>query len=96
MTFDYINGDPCSKCRYAKLLEENQVNGMFERRFGCVNTKRREELISEAVKLLESNDTESLIRAANALNAAADMDCQMRDKGYYDCSPSPLIPSCYE
>ena len=42
MKFDYVKDDPCYECRFAALKTESELitDGMFSRRFLCMNRDR--------------------------------------------------------
>lgn len=89
---DWVKADPCYGCRHAKRLDDRQIDGMFGRRFGCVNRGRIDELKNEAVMAVARNE---LDEAQTLIGNARDMWDDFTRKGYFECSGS-LAPACYE
>lgn len=90
--FNWIEDDPCHGCRHAKRLNDDQINGIFGRRFGCANRGRIDGLRNAAVRAIVRND---LNEAQTLIGNARDMWDDFTRKGYFECSGS-LAPACYE
>lgn len=91
-TFDWAKDDPCYGCRHAKRLKDDQINGMFGRRFGCTRLGRVDGLKNCATRAIENDNIGTAIAA---LTDVSTMQDDFARKGYFDCSGS-LAPACYE
>ena len=90
--FDWVKDDPCYGCKHAKRLKDDEVNGMFGRRFGCTRLGRISGVKSAAVRSIEHDE---LREAAELVSLARDMRCDFVRKGYFECSGS-IAPACFE
>lgn len=94
--FDWIKDDPCYECRYAVRLPDEQVNGIFGRRFACKSSNRRSRLIEQAYKILEQGwDIISVNKAYDLLGSIVTADREFLEKGHYPCNDS-IAPWCKE
>lgn len=57
-TFDYVKDDPCYGCRFAALKTESEMNtdGMFSRRFLCMNRNRIGPLELSCIQALAAHE----------------------------------------
>ena len=94
-TFNWVKDDPCYGCKHAKRLNDENLQ-LFSRRFGCTNSKRREDLVSHAAELLKMRDHNAISIAYKELGQAIDMDNDFLNDGHYACSESVVVPSCFE
>lgn len=94
--FDWVKDDPCYGCKHAVRLPEEQVNGIFGRRFGCTSVNRRNHLIGQAYKILETDwDMMSVRKAYDLLGVIVAADRRYLEDGHYDCLDS-IAPWCKE
>lgn len=93
---DWIKDDPCYGCKHAVRLPDEQVNGIFGRRFACKSGNRRDELIERACKILEQGwDMISVKKAYDILGLVVDADREFLEKGHYLCNDG-IAPWCKE
>lgn len=90
--FDWVKDDPCYGCKHAKRLKDDQINGMFGRRFGCTSPGRINGLKNCAARAIENDCIDTAIAALTDVRTMHD---DFARKGYFDCSGS-LAPACYE
>lgn len=95
--FDWVKDDPCYGCKHAVRLPDEEVNGIFGRRFACRSVKRRNGLIEQAVKILEQSgwDMISIKRVYDLLGTIVTMDREFLEKGHYPCDDG-IAPWCKE
>ena len=93
-TFNWVKDDPCYGCKHVKRLNNDKLQ-IFDRRFGCTNAKRREDLVSHVAELLKMRDHNAISIAYKELGQAIDMDNDFLNDGHYACSES-IAPSCFE
>ena len=94
--FDWVKDDPCYGCKHAVRLPDEQVNGIFGRRFACKSVKRRNGLIEQAYKILEQGwDMISVKKAYDMLGPIVTADREFLETGHYPCNDG-IAPWCKE
>jgi len=94
--FDWIKDDPCYGCKHAVRLPDEQVNGIFGRRFACKSVNRRNGLLTRACKILEQGwDMLSVKKAYDLLSSIVSADREFLEKRHYPCSDD-IAPQCKE
>ena len=90
--YDYIKDDPCYGCRFAIAKTEEQLNqdGMFSRRFLCMNRNRIEQKELYAIRAIIGHDHRKALSIVSEL-------IQMTERGCFllTCEEGPRRPICY-
>lgn len=90
--YDYIKDDPCYGCRFATEKTEEELNqdGMFSRRFLCMNRDRIEQKEMYAIRAIVVHDHRQALSIVSEL-------IQMTERGCFrlTCEEGTIRPHCY-
>lgn len=86
----YSESDPCRNCRYAVLKSQDAIekDGIFARRYLCMNLERREEAKKNALAALRADRYAEVFRLVSWL-------VETENASLLPCAETIIAPLCY-
>ena len=91
--YDYIKDDPCYGCRFATKKTEEELNqdGLFSRRFLCMNRNRIDMKEMSAIRAIGVHDYSKALSMVSELIGMTARGCFR-----LTCEEVPIRPICYQ